>query len=80
MVEEEENGFWFEPAEVEEVEPKRLSPKFGAGFCGFGVFRGSVVFAVVLGFLAEAFETLIPLIALKVPSFFRHAFRLQLKI
>lgn len=77
---EDENGFWFELAEVEEVEPKRLSPKFGAGLCGFGVSRGSVLFAVVLSFLAEAFENLMPLIALKVPSFFRHAFRLQLKI
>ncbi len=74
---EEENGFWFELAEVE---PKRLSPKFGAELCGFGVSSGSVLFAVVLGFLAEDFDTIIPLIALTVPSFFRHAFRLQLKI
>lgn len=37
-------------------------------------------FAFFTGFPAEAFETLMPLIALIGPSFFRHAFRLQLKI
>lgn len=77
---EDENGFWLELAEVENVELKRLLPRPGAADSGFFVSGGAVPFAVIFAFPAEAFETLVPLIALIVPSFFRHALRLQLKI
>lgn len=81
VVEEEENGFWLELAGVGKVELKRLLPRFGAAGSGFGVSGGAVPLSIVFGFpAAEAFETLMPLMALIVPSFFRHAFRLQLKM
>lgn len=75
-----ENGFRLDLAEVEVVELKRLLPRLAAECSGFGVSGDAVPFAIFFGFSAEAFETLMPLMALMVPSFFRHAFRLQLKI
>lgn len=75
-----ENGLWLGLAEVAKVELKRLLPRPRAAGSGFDVSGGAVPFAVVFDFPAEAFETRMPLIALIVPSFFRHAFRLQLKM
>lgn len=75
-----ENGFRLELPEVEKFELKRLLPRLGATVSGFGVSSGAVPFAMLFGFPAEVFEILMPLIALIVPSFFRHAFRLQPKM
>ena len=75
-----ENGFWLELAEFGKVELKRLLPRFGAVVSGLDVSDGAGPFAVIFGFPTEAFATLMPLMALIVPSFFRHAFLLQLKM
>ena len=75
-----ENGFWLERAGVGNVELKTLLPRFGSAVSGFGFTGGAGPFAVVFGFPTEAFATLMPLMALIVPSFLRHAFLLQLKM
>ena len=76
----EENGFWLELAGFGKVELKRLSPRFGSAVSGFGFSGGTGPFAVIFCLSTEAFATLMPLMALIVPSFFRHDFLLQLKM
>ena len=75
-----ENGFWLELAGLGKVELKSLLPRYGNAVSEFGFSGGAGPFAVVFGFSTEAFATLMPLMALIVPSFLRHDFLLQLKM
>ena len=75
-----EKGFGLEIL-VENVELKRLLPRDG-GSCSSSAFflDSELLLFDVLVFPEASFETLIPRIALTVPSFFRQALRLQLNI
>lgn len=77
---EEEKGFWVELAEVGKVELKRLLPRFEGEWSFLDDSWDGAPLHDVLGIPAAVCETLMPLMALIVPSFFRHAFRLQLNM
>lgn len=75
-----EKGFELELVDAK-VELKRLLPRFEvACFCTTSFSGSNLVPVDALVFAEDASGILIPRIALIVPSFFRQALRLQLKM